>query len=224
MSWKWFHLSDSSIMDNTDKAAWGQWLQSALTESLAGTGLRPEVEYLPPVYEEDWHKSDDGSGPIMKKRKDSRYSITIICPLEWKVTNIVPESDISLKKVQEIIGSVLEFYREAWPERICTDYMYDIWKRVPGFFDWLTEMAPHILYRVTMQQLTQRYGSRAIKGITMYEDMLVVHTRWAGDFNIGIDNYRKRLEEVAGAMQAFMRKPLRFQYLYQLRHGKNDKE
>ena len=87
-------------------------------------------------------------------------------------------------------------------------------------FEWTTERAPEILYRVTMQQLQRRYGPRCIKGITMYEDQLVVHTRWAGDFYIGIDQYRKRLEEVSHAMRAFMRKPLRHQYLYQLRHGK----
>ena len=211
-------------MDKTDKVAWGQWLQNVLVDTLAGSGLRPEVEYLPPVYEEVRRKPGDDSEPEKKRTKDGRYRITVICPLEWKVTNWVSEVDITMEKVQGIIDAILEFYREAWPERICTDYMYDIWKRVPGFFDWQTEMAPNILYRVTMQQLTQRYGPRSIKGITMYEDMLVVHARWAGDFYIGIDNYRRRLEEVSKAMRAFMRKPLCFQYLYQLRHGKNDKK
>ena len=207
MSWRWFHLSDSMRMDQTDKMAWGQWLQGVLADTLSGTGLRPEIAYLPPV-----------------KVKDGRYRITVVCPLEWRVTNWISEIDITLEKVQEIMDAILVFYREAWPERIFTDYMYDIWCRVPGFFDWQTEMAPNILYRVTMQQLTRRYGPRAIKGITMYEDMLVVHTRWAGNFDIGIDNYRRRLEEVSKAMRAFMRKPIRFQYLYQLRHGKNDKK
>lgn len=224
MSWRWFHLSDSGIMDKTDKVVWGQWLQSVLAETLSGTGLRPEIEYLPPVYEEKRKKDDDYSKPKMKKGKDGRYRITVVCPLEWRVTNWISEMDITLEKVQEIMDAILVFYREAWPERICTDYMYDIWCRVPGFFDWQTEMAPNILYRVTMQQLTRRYGPRSIKGITMYEDRLVVHARWAGDFYIGIDNYRRRLEEVSKAMRAFMRKPLRFQYLYQLRHGKNDKK
>ena len=211
-------------MDKTDKTAWGKWLQSVLADALADTELRAEVEYLPPVYEEERQKPGDNSEPSKKKIKDGRYRISIVCPLEWKVTNWVSEADITLEKVQEITNAVLDFYREAWPEKMCTDYMYNIWKKVPGFFDWQTEMAPNILYRVTMQQLTQAYGVRAVKGITMYEDMLVVHARWAGDFYIDIDNYRRRLEEVSGFMRAFMRKPLRFQYLYQLRHGKNDKK
>lgn len=189
-------------MEKTDKQAWGQWLQGVLTDTLAGSGLRPEVEYLEPA----------------------RYRVTIVCPLEWKVTNWLPAETITLEKVQEIVDAVLEFYREAWPERMCTDYMYDIWRRVPGFFDWLTEQAPVILYRVTMQQLTQHYGPRAVKGITMYDDLLVVHARRAGNFYIDIDNYRRRLDDVVKAMRAFMRKPLRFQYLYQLRNGKNNKK
>ena len=203
-------------MDKTDSMAWGRWLQSILVDALAGTGLRPEVEYLPVAQEVLWQEGVE--------IEDGRYRITITCPLEWQVTNRVSESGISVEKVQEIVDAILEFYREAWPERICTDRMYDIWRRVPGDFEWQTEMAPDILYRVTLQQLTRRFGPRAVKGITMYDDLLVVHARWAGDFYIGIDNYRARLEEVSGAMHAFMRKPLRFQYLYQLRHGNNDKK
>lgn len=37
-------------MEKTDKIAWGQWLQGVLTDTLAGSGLRPEVEYLDARY------------------------------------------------------------------------------------------------------------------------------------------------------------------------------
>ena len=67
MSWKWFHLSDSRVMDKTDKVAWGQWLQNVLVDTLAGSGLRPEVEYLPPVYEEVRRKPGDDSEPEKKR-------------------------------------------------------------------------------------------------------------------------------------------------------------
>ena len=76
-------------MDKTDKVAWGQWLQNVLVDTLAGSGLRPEVEYLPPVYEEVRRKPGDDSEPEKKRTKDGRYRITVICPLEWKVTNWV---------------------------------------------------------------------------------------------------------------------------------------
>ena len=102
--------------------------------------------------------------------------------------------------------------------------MYDIFRRVPGKMIWITEKASEILYRVTFMELTRRFGPRSVNGITMYEDLLVVHTKWAGDFYIGIDDYRKRLEEVSTAMTAFMRKPLRHIFLYELRHGNANKK
>ena len=205
-----------------DKKEWGRWLASVLTDRLAGTGLRPEVEYLPAVVEE--RRDRPGAEPVRKETTPERYRLTVVCPLEWKVTNYLQGDDIGLPGAGRIVDAVLEFHDEAWPERISTDWMYDLWKRVPGFFEWITEQAPSILYRVTMAQLTRRFGPRCVKGITMYEDLLVVHARWAGDFYIGIDNYRDRLEEVASAMRAFMRKPIRHQYLYQLRHGSKDKK
>ena len=189
--------------EHEDKIAWGRWLCAALVDKLAGTGLRPEVEYAP---------VDDGP---------DRYLLRIVCPLEWRVTNWLRGGDISLEKALEITDIVLAFYREAWPERMCTDVQYDLFLQVPGTFEWLTEQAPDILYGVTMRQLQHHYGPRCVKGITLYEDLLVVHTRWAGDFYIGIDQYRQRLDEVVHAMNAFMRKPLRHAYLYRLRHGKD---
>ena len=186
-------------MDTQDKSAWCGWLRGVLADMLAGTGLRPEVEYEP---------------------ETDRCLVRIVCPLEWRVTHWIRGDELTLEKALETVDPVLLFYREAWPERMCSDAQYELFRQVPGVFEWTTEQAPEILYRVTMQQLQRRYGPRCIKGITMYEDQLVVHTRWAGDFYIGIDQYRKRLEEVSHAMRAFMRKPLRHQYLYQLRHGK----
>lgn len=182
-----------------DRNAWFDWLRGVLADLLAGTGLRPEVTFVP---------------------ETDRCLVRIVCPLEWRVDNWVDASALTLDKAVEIVEAVLAFFREAWPERMCDDRQYELFRRIPGSFTWTTEQAPEILYRVTLQQLTQRYGPRSVTGITTYEDLLVVHTRWAGDFSIGIDNYRKRLEEVAHAMRAFMRKPLRHQYLYQLRHGK----
>lgn len=182
-----------------DRNAWTGWLRGVLADMLGGTGLRPEVEYVP---------------------ETDRCLLRIVCPLEWRVTNWIDGNELSLEKAMEIVDAVLLFYREAWPERMCNDAQYEYFRQVPGTFEWTTEQAPEILYRVTMQQLQLRYGPRAVKGITLYEDLLVVHTKWAGDFSISIDNYRKRLEEVSHAMRAFMRKPLRHQYLYQLRHGK----
>lgn len=205
-----------------EREQWGRWLAGVLTDRLAGTGLRPEVEYLPEVTETT--ERGPGGEPVTRVAVPERYRLTVVCPLEWKVVNTLKGQDISPDRAVEITDAVLTFYREAWPERMCTDWMYDIWRRVPGFFDWTTDQAPAILYRVTMQQLTQRFGPRSVKGITLYEDLLVVHCRWAGDFYIGIDNYRDRLEEVTSAMRAFMRKPIRYQYLYQLRNGKKDKK
>ena len=182
-----------------DRNAWTGWLWGVLADMLAGTGLRPEIEYIP---------------------ETDRCLLRIVCPLEWRVTNWIDGNELSLAKAMEIVDAVLLFYREAWPERMCNDTQYEYFRQVPGTFEWTTEQAPEILYRVTMQQLQLQYGPHAVKGITLYEDLLVVHTKWAGDFSISIDNYRKRLEEVSHAMRAFMRKPLRHQYLYQLRHGK----
>lgn len=197
-----------------DKADWGEWLRGVIMDRLSGTGLRPEVEWVEPLTEED--RKNPGQ---MKQVRASYYRLTIVCPLEWKVTNKLFGDEGIREKAEEITDAVLYFYREAWPDRICCDYQYDIWKRVPGFFDWTTEQAPEILYRVTMQQLTQRFGARNIRGITLYEDLLIVHTR-RGDYRIDIDNYRDRLEEVAGYMGGVMRRPIRYQFLQKLRQQK----
>lgn len=207
-------------MDEADrkcKIEWGEWLRGAIADKLSGTGLRPEVEWFEPLMEED--RANPGT---MKEKKASFYRLTIVCPLEWKVRNDIYGDDV-LAKAVAITDAVLLFYREAWPERICCNWQYDIWKKVPGFFDWVTEQAPNILYRVTMQQLTERFGTRNIKGITLYEDLLIVHAR-RGNFRIDIDNYRDRLEETAKAMLGLMRRPIRYQYLYKLRHQKNKDE
>jgi hypothetical protein len=203
-----------------DKTAWGGWLRGVLADRLAGTGLRPEVEYLPAEYEPV--RSSPGRDPVPPRlAAPERYILRIVCPLEWRVTNRIPPGDGALERAVEITDAVLAFYRDAWPERMCTDYMYDLFRRVPGLFEWTSEQAPEILYRVTMARITQEYGSRSVKGITLYEDLLVVHTRWAGDFYIDMDNYRARLDEVLHAMRAFMRKPLRYSFLYRLRHGQD---
>jgi hypothetical protein len=203
-----------------DKTAWGGWLRGVLADRLAGTGLRPEVEYLPAEYEPV--RDFPGRDPVPPRlAAPERYVLRIVCPLEWRVTNRIPPGDGALERAVEITDAVLAFYRDAWPERMCTDYMYDIFRRVPGLFEWTSERAPEILYRVTMARITQEYGSRSVRGITLYEDLLVVHTRWAGDFYIDMDNYRARLDEVLHAMRAFMRKPLRHSFLYRLRHGQD---
>ena len=176
-----------------------EWLREVLAEQLAGSGLRPEVEWL-----------------------DSHYRYSVVCPLEWKVTNMVHEED-PLPRMAEITEAVLLFWREAWPERICTDWQYDIWRRVPGFFDWSTEQAPVILYRVAMQRLSQRFGPRNIKGITLYDDLLIVHTR-RGNFRIDMDNFRDRLEETVGRMDRLMRRPIRYHYLQEIRHHKKNEQ
>ncbi len=210
------------------KQTWGKWLESSLSSKLEGTGLRPEVEYIPPVYDEVRVRVPDDEkgkpGREMKMIAPEKYRLTIISPLEWKVENDLSGKDISPEKADEIVSAVLLFHTEAYPEKICSDYMYDIFRRVPGKMIWITEKASEILYRVTFMELTRRFGPRSVKGITMYEDLLVVHTKWAGDFYIGIDDYRKRLEEVSTAMTAFMRKPLRHKFLYELRHGNANKK
>ena len=53
-------------MDSQDRNAWTGWLRGVLAEMLAGTGLRPEVEYDPEA---------------------DRCLIRIVCPLEWRGTN-----------------------------------------------------------------------------------------------------------------------------------------
>lgn len=194
-----------------------EWLREVLAEQLAGSGLRPEVEWLGPVEEED--PAHPGRTKVIRK---AHYLYSIVCPLEWKVTNHIHEES-PLPRMAEITEAVLLFWREAWPERICTDWQYDIWRRVPGFFDWATEQAPVILYRIAMQRLTQRFGPRNIKGITLYDDLLIVHTR-RGNFRIDMDNFRDRLEETVGRMDRLMRRPIRYRYLQEIRQNKKNEQ
>ena len=143
-----------------DRNAWFDWLRGVLADLLAGTGLRPEVVFVP---------------------ETDRCLVRIVCPLEWRVDNWVDASALTLDKAVEIVEAVLAFYREAWPERMCDDRQYELFRRIPGSFTWTTEQAPEILYRVTLQQLTQRYGPRSVTGITTYEtkDMAVDALKWA---------------------------------------------
>lgn len=194
-----------------------EWLRGVLAEQLTGSGLRPEIEWLEPVEEED--PAHPGRIKVIRK---AHYLYSIVCPLEWKVTNRFHEED-PLPRMSEITEAVLLFWREAWPERICTDWQYDIWRRVPGFFDWSSEQAPVILYRIAMQRLTQRFGPRNIKGITLYDDLLIVHTR-RGNFRIDMDNFRDRLEETIGRMDRLMRRPIRYPYLQEIRHNKKNEQ
>ena len=194
-----------------------EWLRGVLAEQLTGSGLRPEIEWLEPVEEED--PAHPGRIKVIRK---AHFLYSIVCPLEWKVTNRFHEED-PLPRMSEITEAVLLFWREAWPERICTDWQYDIWRRVPGFFDWSSEQAPVILYRIAMQRLTQRFGPRNIKGITLYDDLLIVHTR-RGNFRIDMDNFRDRLEETIGRMDCLMRRPIRYPYLQEIRHNKKNEQ
>ena len=193
-----------------------EWLKGVLTEQFAGSGLRPEIEWREAVEEE--YSAHPGRKRVLRK---AHYLYSIVCPLEWKVTNRLYE-DNPLPRMTEINDAVLLFLREAWPERIHTDGQYDIWRRVPGRFEWTTAQAPVILYRVAMQRLTQRFGPRNIKGITLYDDLLIVHTK-RGDFLIEVDNFRDRLDEAIGRMDHLMRRPIRYPYLQELRSNKKNK-
>ena len=47
-----------------------EWLKGVLTEQFAGSGLRPEIEW-----------------------REAHYLYSIVCPLEWKVTNRLYEDN-----------------------------------------------------------------------------------------------------------------------------------
>ena len=98
-------------MDRQDKSAWCGWLRGVLADMLAGTGLRPEVEYVP---------------------ETDRCLVRIVCPLEWRVTNWLQGNELTLEKALETVDPVLLFYREAWPERMCSDAQYELFRQVPG--------------------------------------------------------------------------------------------
>ena len=196
--------------------AWGEWLLQHLQDAFGGSGLRPDVVWHAPVYET---KEDEDGNEYRKLKIPESFDLVIVRPLDWKIIHNLVGKDICMEKALETVNAVLEFNSESWPERMCTDLQYDMFRKLPGKFEWLTEQTPQILYRVTMQRLTQIFGVRNIRSIDLYEDELIVHTR-TGPFLIRYDNYRDRLDEVTRAMSAFMRKPIRYQYLFKLRQQK----
>lgn len=194
---------------------WGIWLQKNLAEALEGSGLRVAVTHRDPVYEE---REIDGE-TVRRMRKPEEFEVQVICPLEWKVKRILTGKDISLEKALETVKAVMAFHAEAWPDRICSELQYEYYRNIPGVFVWLTEKTPEILYRVTLMLLSQKFGMRNVRKIDLYDDELIVHTR-TGPFLIGYDDYRGRMEEVMRSMGAFMRKPIRYKYLFDLRQRK----
>ncbi len=194
---------------------WGIWLQKNLAEALEGSGLRVAVTHRDPVYEE---REIDGE-TVRRMRKPEEFEVQVICPLEWKVKRILTGKDISLEKALETVKAVMAFHAEAWPDRICSELQYEYYRNIPGAFVWLTEKTPEILYRVTLMLLSQKFGMRNVRTIDLYDDELIVHTR-TGPFLIGYDDYRGRMAEVMRSMGAFMRKPIRYKYLFDLRQRK----
>ena len=186
---------------------WCRWLQGVLEEKLAGCGVRVEVAFV---------------------AEEGLYRIAVICPLEWKVTCTATEDAVKeegetalLDAAVQMAEAVRRFALLAWPDRLRDIRAYELWRDIPGSFEWITEQAPEILYRVTMQELHRRFGRRCVKEITLCEDLLVVHTRWAGNYCIGFNDYRRSLENAAGTIAGYMRKPIRNEYLKELRNGKN---
>ena len=96
-----------------DKADWGEWLRGVIMDRLAGTGLRPEVEWVEPLTEED--RKNPGQ---MKQVRASYYRLTIVCPLEWKVTNKLFGDEGIREKAEEITG---KFARARPPETFLSD-------------------------------------------------------------------------------------------------------
>lgn len=198
----------------TTKEQWARWLQSALLEALTGSGLRPEVRYREAEYEMT------GAEQVLKKPE--AYILKITLPLEWTVVNELKGNDINVQKVMEIAEAVHRFATDVWPGRISSDYQYEQFRKVPGRFVFHTDETPSILYRITMMKVCDQIGRRNIKKADLYEDMIIIYTR-RGSWRIDFSDYRNRLDEVLQYMSAFMRRPIRHKYLYELRHKKDDK-
>lgn len=190
-----------------DRLDWGEWLRGILLKALEGSGLRPSVEYIP-------EKSTEAT--------EEMYKLVISLPLEWNVVNYLANRDICVERALEIAAQVKEFATEAWPDRMVSDYQYDMFKKLPGDFEFMTEKTPEILHRITMWKVSEKIGVKSIRNIDLYDDLLIIHTR-RGSWRIDYDDYRLRLEEILKLMRLWMRKPIRYKYLYELRRKKNDK-
>ena len=202
-----------------EKLDWGDWAKGLMTKALEGTGLRPAVEYIPAEYKEV--KTDEGETK-REMTMPEMYRLTITMPLEWRVITRIAGEDICPEKVIDITRQVAEFAREAWPDKMATERQYEMFRNLPGFFDWLTQKAPDILWRLTMRRLDETIGRRNILKIDLYDDLLIVNTR-RGSWRIDYDNYRMRLEEVIKLMRPWMRRPIRGKFLRELRREKQEK-
>ena len=210
------------------KEEWCRWLQAVLEEKLEGCGLRVEASYRPPVVKlVAGVEQEKDAEPATYEDTVGFYHIAIVCPLEWKVTVKVLEEKVAEEGEEALTEAALRmaeavrlFNAVAWPDQMRDVRSYELWTAIPGTFEWITEQAPEILYRVTMQELYRRFGRRCVKEITLCEDLLVVHTRWAGNYCIGFDDFRRGLENAAGTIAGYMRKPIRNEYLKELRSGK----
>lgn len=205
-----------------DRLDWGEWLRSLLLKALEGSGLRPSVEYIPEKWRDATEKELEANPDEPQKLvSQEMYRMTISLPLEWNVVNLLANRDICAERALEIAARVKEFATEAWPDRICSDYQWDMFRKLPGDFEFMTEKTPEILHRITMWKVSEAIGKRNIRNIDLYDDLLVIHTR-RGSWRIDYDDYRLRLREVLDLMKPWMRKPIRYRYLYELRRKKND--
>ncbi|MGM9739838.1 MAG: hypothetical protein ACI3ZP_04465 [Candidatus Cryptobacteroides sp.] len=200
-----------------DELEWAGWLKTRITKALEGTGLRPEVEVIPKTCIEEF----DESGIVRKKEEPAKLRIAITMPLEWRVVNFLTLEKATADKALDIVLKIKEFAMEAWPDKMVTDRQYDMFRRLPGSFEWLTEKTPEILWRLTMCRMCETIGKRNIKDIELYDDSLVINTR-RGSWMINYDNFRARLDKVEEEMRPWMRRPIRYEFLKKLRKEKEN--
>lgn len=196
---------------------WAVWLQVAMEQELTGCGIRPKVEYIPAVYKEN--ENDPNGYSVMVSPE--KLEISFVLPLEWRYWNLFTPKELSLEKARELASFCRTFVEEVWTEDFHEPRYIELFWAMPGQFEFYSERTPQMLYRITRVLVEKQIGPKNFRRIDLYEDRLIIYTR-TGPFYVGYDHYRERMDEVLRGMRAFMRKPIRYEYLKELRRKRKD--
>ncbi len=203
------------LFDYENCHEWCLWLNTVLDERLEGSGLRAEVVYIP---NKEYYNE---IGSIVRVKES--FSLTVTQPLNWEISKYYDKEGLTLDIAIDIVDKALEFKTVAWDNKIENAYQYSLFKRLPGRFTFLAFNSPQIIRRLTYHILEEHFSARHIKRIDTMDSHLIIRTRY-GVWRVNYWNYRVRMDEVIGFMKAFMRKPLRYQYLRELRRNRHDKK
>ena len=204
-------------MSARDHYSWTEWLCGILMQHLAGSGIRASAEYVPPVY-----SAPDEDHPMKEPRlvTDEKIKLCFVKPLEWRCSRAFSPDLLNVGIALDLADQCRRFSNEVWDDDALS-CNYHLVLEISANFEFYSERTHQKLYRITRVLVENEIGPKNCKKIEVYEDFLLVYTR-VGTYRISYNDYIKQLGYKLPVMRAMMRRPIRYQYLRELRRNKRN--